>query len=63
MASKRRLRRRSCEGKIRHVEVDGAYAHSKSLGWPYHPYKCKFCKGYHIGRYSFTAIRSMKKKK
>lgn len=55
MASKRRLRRRSCEGKVRHCEEQQAAAAAKRLrkvtgnyriGW----YRCRFCKGWHIGR-------------
>lgn len=50
MSSKRRLRRRSCEKKLRHENKIEAIAHSRSMGLPWHPYKCRFCKGWHVGR-------------
>ena len=57
MSSKRRIRRRSCEGKIRHRDSFEATSHVKGLGgFPYHVYKCKFCKGYHVGRYNEHTI-------
>lgn len=55
MSSKRRLRRKSCEGKIRHVDAGAAQAALTALvrnkGWqgPMNPYKCRFCGGWHIG--------------
>lgn len=55
MSSKRRLRRRSCEGKIRHTSKENARAairsmsHNKIYGGQW-PYKCQFCKGWHVGR-------------
>jgi len=53
MASKRRLRRRSCEGKAKH-ESEGAahYAAEKTFarsGDVVFPYLCQFCKKWHIG--------------
>ncbi len=50
MSSKRRLRRNACEGKKRHKSMDDAFAHARHVGLNiFHPYKCKFCKGFHIG--------------
>lgn len=52
MASKRRLRRRSCEGKVQHKTEEAARKHAyslKSVG-QYHGYKCNFCKCWHVGR-------------
>lgn len=55
MASKRRLRRKSCEGKARHSTWKGAeiaadihYQRFRSVVFPY---LCQFCKHptYHIG--------------
>jgi hypothetical protein len=55
MASKRRKRRKSCRGKVRHAEEWEAAAEAKRLraelgdrryGW----YKCRFCGGWHVGR-------------
>ena len=53
MSSKRRERRKSCDGKVRHATLEAAKlaarkASSGSVGklWAY---KCKFCKNYHIG--------------
>lgn len=50
MASKRRLRRRSCESKIKHADQTAAVAHLRHLGAQYKTYKCKFCGGWHVGR-------------
>lgn len=53
MASKRRLRRKGCTGKIRHPAESEAAIHAKSLskaeGEKMAWYKCKFCKGWHVG--------------
>lgn len=58
MSSKRRIRRRSCKGKIRHSEIKPAQVHAKALGWPNFPYKCQFCGGYHVGRASRKRIQA-----
>lgn len=54
MSSKRALRRRSCEGKIKHATLGAAIAHAKSLlhktGRWFETYKCRFCGGFHCGR-------------
>ena len=57
MASKRRIRRRSCEGKIRHKSKEAAFLHIRGLrndgkdtNKQCHFYRCKFCKGWHVGR-------------
>lgn len=55
MASKRAVRRRSCEGKVRHAShTDAIIALSvmKRAGKcqsDARVYRCKFCGGYHIG--------------
>ena len=57
MASKRRLRRRSCTSKQRHTK-DEAYGALRSMSkrgrinQVTNVYKCTFCNGYHIGRTS-----------
>jgi len=48
VSSKRRIRKRSCEGKIRHTDVNPAHAHARKLGRRYHVYRCQFCGGYHV---------------
>ena len=54
MSSKRKLRHRSCESKIRHISIAQALVHAKivtkALHEHYSWYRCKFCKGYHVGR-------------
>ncbi len=50
MVSKRRLRRRSCESKIRHASKQDATYHAYLIGPGYHFYKCGWCHGYHVGR-------------
>lgn len=54
MASKRRIRRKACEGKIRFLTIQEAniqaYKHQR-WGHRMRAYKCLFCNGYHIGHY------------
>ena len=58
MSSKRRIRRRSCTYKVRHGNFKEAMSHVREAGgFPYHTYKCKFCGGYHVGRYSQFQIK------
>ena len=59
MSSKRHLRRRSCEGKTRHLNRKAAEKHAerrKRLDPLYNgrPYECPFCKGFHVGRPKFN---------
>jgi len=53
MSSKRHLRRRSCQGKIRHASQFAALLHIRSFGArldrEVEPYACHFCHGWHIG--------------
>lgn len=55
MASKRHLRRKACQGKVRHLTEAHARAAIHSLhtgkGWQGHmnAYRCPFCKGWHVG--------------
>lgn len=53
MASKRHLRRKSCDGKKKYpnsaIASNAAFARGRiSKSWII-PYRCKFCGGYHIG--------------
>ena len=53
MSSKRRLRRKGCEGKVRHAsKSDGDYA-AHLARQKYRDglfaYRCRFCRGYHVG--------------
>ena len=58
MSSKRRIKRRSCTGKVRHV--DSAAARKALRATVRHDeehqtmnvYHCRFCGGYHIGHRS-----------
>jgi hypothetical protein len=54
MASKRHIRRRSCERKVRHNDFEAALAHAKRQravhGEVVVPYPCHFCGGWHVGR-------------
>lgn len=50
MSSKRQLRWRSCEKKIKHESQDQAYVHRRRLPGRYSVYKCTFCGGWHVGR-------------
>lgn len=52
MSSKRRLRRRSCEGKVRHVSQKAALVQVGIIarhGGRVVPYHCPFCGGWHVG--------------
>lgn len=52
MSSKRQIRRKQCEGKIRHTTQVGAYIALKNTprdGKRMNVYRCKFCRGWHIG--------------
>lgn len=55
MSSKRRLRRKSCTGKVRHETHGGALAHIRAIramnpGTPrLNPYRCQFCNFFHLG--------------
>lgn len=51
---KRRLRRKSCTGKMKHATYKEAYLSLKYSGFKgdMRVYKCKFCSGYHIGHYN-----------
>lgn len=64
MASRRRMRKNSCEGKARHLTEDAAriaLRMSKRTGrykGAMHTYKCTNCGSYHIGHVSFrTALK------
>ena len=63
MSSKRRLRRKSCDGKVRHADSTAALAHIRGLIrnggiGQFDAYRCKFCKGYHVGhRKNMTKLR------
>lgn len=60
MASKRRLRRKACDGKTKHISSRDAMdaIHSLKRSGKYNTrmnvYKCKFCKKYHIGHTSWN---------
>lgn len=53
MASKRRIRRASCVGKMQHKTPDAAAAHARAQGRKsgdrLHHYKCKRCPFWHVG--------------
>lgn len=55
MSSKRALRRRSCERKVRYKSKKDAkraiYRTNKRKGWAGHvqAYMCQFCGGWHFG--------------
>lgn len=55
MASKRRLRRNACTGKVRYATQDQALSalqgFTRTRGWHGYmtPYRCAFCNGFHFG--------------
>jgi hypothetical protein len=55
VASKRRLRRRSCKSKTPYPTEGQAFGAVRSLrarfgGGSWMTYKCSFCKNFHVGR-------------
>ena len=48
MASKRRLRRKACEGKQSYATLEAATAVTQRLRG-LNAYKCKHCSGFHVG--------------
>lgn len=61
MSSKRRIRRKQCEGKVRHASRDAAITAVRQMARRRDvylvPYRCQFCKGWHIGHPN-SAIRN-----
>lgn len=52
MASKRRLRRKECQGKVRHASKEEAMDAIRHGGWAFegcHAYYCTICNGWHAG--------------
>lgn len=51
MASKRRIRRNMCDGKVKHRSEAGAKIAIRKTGsrHPMRAYKCRFCNCWHIG--------------
>jgi len=55
VASKRRIRRKSCTGKQRHAAVADGQAHIAQLHRRFRysgrmdVYRCRFCNGFHVG--------------
>ncbi len=63
MASKRHLRKRACESKIKHVSQATASSHAMKLGFEYRAYKCPHCSGWHVGRPDRKKRQSLAAKK
>lgn len=56
MASKRRIRRRQCDGKKRYatpaeamVQMQDVIRNGRKKGGWLNVYRCRFCRGYHFG--------------
>lgn len=54
MASKRRLRRKSCDRKVRHETEEAAWhatraTRKKTNSTGLRPYRCSNCSGWHVG--------------
>lgn len=68
MTSKRRQRRRECEGKQTHATEESAIAHVRSLRQrfdfsTYHHYRCGFCGKWHVGRMRGTNMQRVRAKR
>lgn len=65
MASKRRIRRKKCDGKVKYKSQDEANkAKGKiyfTLEHPVRAYRCSFCKYFHLGGYSEYKLMPLKK--
>lgn len=66
MASKRRIRRKMCDGKKQLSKLAAIIVRKKlikkgSINLSY--YKCRFCKQYHIGHNTKKMKQEMKKRK
>jgi len=62
MSSKRRIRRRSCEGKkvyIREEAKEAAYSVSRKSAEKLVPYHCRFCRQWHIGHPPISVQRKL----
>lgn len=59
MSSKRRIRRRKCDKKVRHHTAGGAWkvARRREGCAAYH---CRFCRGWHVGHRPGSAMRQLK---
>lgn len=61
MSSKRRIRRKSCTGKVRHNSLSQGWAHIRNLVQTkgpqgnLRPYACGFCRFIHVGHASKAA--------
>ncbi len=68
MASKRRIRRRSCSSKIRYSTEQAAQQAKSDLRSrkpgriSMHYYKCKFCGGFHIGHMPQQMLAGLREK-
>jgi hypothetical protein len=49
MSSKRRVRAKSCDGKVRHATMAGAWIAARKTDGGVRPYKCKWCSAFHVG--------------
>jgi hypothetical protein len=66
MASKRRIRRKSCTGKIRHASKEEARIAAQKLrakGEIVGVYLCRFCNGWHVGHTPRKIRRIMRARK
>jgi hypothetical protein len=61
--TKRKLRRKSCTGKIRYESFNDANKHAVSMhyktGQWFAAYHCKFCGGWHIGHPPYSVRQSI----
>lgn len=67
MSSKRHVRRKQCDGKIRHASAQDAGYHRHLLNVkdpaPMSVYRCKFCGAFHVGRMSARRLQGMRARK
>jgi Zn finger protein HypA/HybF involved in hydrogenase expression len=63
MASKRAVRRKQCDGKVRHADHETAqtacWKVRQKWGDRMFPYRCPHCGGYHIGHMAHRVLKQI----
>lgn len=63
MASKRRIRRKACDGKKKHASLGAAIGFNKRFkGGGMNAYHCRFCGCYHVGHTPRSIRKAMRRK-
>jgi hypothetical protein len=64
MSSKRHIRRKQCQGKVAYPTLESAQIaariSSRKFNTGLSPYKCHFCRGFHIGHLPAQMCKAMR---